>query len=384
MRVLFFSHNLRVAGGKATGANILRAISENSAKNHYLAVVPDIAEYRNLGLENAHFEVVYYQRRLGHIGRALFDYYTLPRIVRHFKPDVICGLGNLGLIHPPCPQAVHIQNPNIFYENKQNKYVCWSDNLKTIMLKRHFAKQLPNTVLVFSQTETMLQRLRSIYGYAGRSIVVSKAVSKFSKMKPTGHIPHKLKTLQDRFKLFYLTRYYPHKNIEALVDMMDRSREALPDALAVITIAPDQHPNARRLLKSIEKRGLNDRILNVGPIEPGELADYYVACDVLVMPTRLESFSGTYLEAMHFGLPILTSDRDFAREVCQDAAIYFDPLNPDDMADKVFALRRDPKLSAMLIEKGHERLQNGFNLSWDDIAATMVNNLETIAKRDMK
>ena len=34
------------------------------------------------------------------------------------------------------------------------------------------------------------------------------------------------------------------------------------------------------------------------------------------LPSLLESYSGAYVEAMSFGVPIVTSDRDFAREVC--------------------------------------------------------------------
>ena len=42
---------------------------------------------------------------------------------------------------------------------------------------------------------------------------------------------------------------------------------------------------------------------------------------------------------MQFGLPILTSDRDFARHICQDAALYFDPLDADSVARSM--ARRD-------------------------------------------
>ena len=48
----------------------------------------------------------------------------------------------------------------------------------------------------------------------------------------------------------------------------------------------------------------------------------------MILPTLLESFSATYIEAMFHGKTILTSDLDFARDVCGEAAFYFDPLNP--------------------------------------------------------
>ena len=61
----------------------------------------------------------------------------------------------------------------------------------------------------------------------------------------------------------------------------------------------------------------------------------YTQCDGLLMPTLLESFSGTYVEAMYHGIPIFTSDFDFAKVVCGNAAKYF---NPFDVSDIIFQL----------------------------------------------
>jgi glycosyltransferase involved in cell wall biosynthesis len=45
---------------------------------------------------------------------------------------------------------------------------------------------------------------------------------------------------------------------------------------------------------------------------------------------------------MHLGTPILTSDLDFAREVCGEAAVYFSPWDPDAMATAIERLRDEP------------------------------------------
>jgi len=95
----------------------------------------------------------------------------------------------------------------------------------------------------------------------------------------------------------------------------------------------------------------------------------------MFLPTFLESFSGTYLEAMHFGLPILTSDLDFAHAVCGDAAIYFDPWNAASIKDAILKLRNNPELSQELVAKGKTRLQTNFR-SWDEIATDVVCLLE--------
>jgi glycosyltransferase involved in cell wall biosynthesis len=89
----------------------------------------------------------------------------------------------------------------------------------------------------------------------------------------------------------------------------------------------------------------------------------------------LESFTGTFVEAMHYGLPILTSDLDFARHVCGDAAIYFDPWDPGSIKEAILRLHTDQNLRQELISRGRERLRTEFK-GWDEIAADTVNTLE--------
>lgn len=76
----------------------------------------------------------------------------------------------------------------------------------------------------------------------------------------------------------------------------------------------------------------------------------------MFLPTLLECFSASYAEAMVMKKPILTSDLGFAHTVCKNAALYFDPDDADDVADKIITLIHSPQLQAELIEKGTSQL----------------------------
>lgn len=58
------------------------------------------------------------------------------------------------------------------------------------------------------------------------------------------------------------------------------------------------------------------------------------------------------------GLPIVTSGLSFAKNVCGDAAMYFDPLNPADIAKKIIQLSEDKLLQARIVARGREKLKN--------------------------
>ena len=91
-----------------------------------------------------------------------------------------------------------------------------------------------------------------------------------------------------------------------------------------------------------------------------KLSDCFYNCVGLLFPTLLESFSGTHIEAMHFGLPILTSDLDFAHYVCGKAALYFDPWAPQDIAEKILLLKNNPDIRDQLVKAGTARITNFF------------------------
>ena len=86
--------------------------------------------------------------------------------------------------------------------------------------------------------------------------------------------------------------------------------------------------------------------------------------DIVLMPTLLEIFSTTYLEAMYMQVPIIASDMGFARDICWDSALFCSPLNAKDYAEKILMLSENSNLRNELITKGTENLKR-FGTSMD-------------------
>lgn len=377
LKILILAHQIKAGGGKVTCINILDALLAIDNNNEYFLVVPDHEDYHVLNLEERVSEVRYYKQRLGYIDRFVFDLYTRHKYIDEFDPDLIWAMGGFGLIDPPTNQAVSIQNPYLMYDLDKITELDIVSRVKVSYQRQIFQKQLSNTDFVIFQTNTMKKRCKNRYNYRGNTLVTFKGVSKFID-QGNRQVPKRLRSYQEKFKLFYLTRYYPHKGIEALIEMMDKYREELSDTILIITIEANQHKNAAKVIHDIRKRGLSDRVINVGYLQQSELAGYYRNCDSLIMPSRLESFSGTYLEAMKFGLPILTSDLDFAREICGDSAEYFNPWDLKSIFHKVQKVKNNTALSDQLVRKGKERLSNKFDISWKDIAIDILSAFEKL------
>jgi glycosyltransferase involved in cell wall biosynthesis len=381
VRIAVIAHALRTAGGLSVGKNLLAAIIRAAPEHEYLVTMPSGSDYEAICQGFPRVRISRCRPGGKRLARNVYEFITLPRVVRAFRPDVVLGLGNHGVLGVNCPQAILCHNAHLFYPGKHSgRTGRIGRRLSSLRLRKWYLRHnLRSTQLLLCQTEAAVERATGYYGYTGRTMVCPNAISSFIPVnRQNPPLPAHLKPWIDHFRLFYLARYYPHKNLEALVDVFRRYRASLKNVVAVITISEDHHPGATRLLRAVSKYRLDQQIINVGPLDQSELGAYFQNCHALVMPTLLESFSETYLEAMHFGLPILTSDQDFARAVCGDAALYFDPWNPASIRDAIVQIRNDRRLAEALARRGRDRLRT-VTKSWDDIAVELLEELTDIA-----
>lgn len=102
--------------------------------------------------------------------------------------------------------------------------------------------------------------------------------------------------------------------------------------------------------KKIEKR---IRLLEYLPFS--DLSALYKGAMFLAFPSLYEGFGLPPVEAMTIGLPVLTSNESSLPEVCGDAALYVNPYDTRDIADKITMMINDKELREGLILKGLER-----------------------------
>lgn len=374
MRIAILAHNLRVAGGLSVGKNIVALLPKVGSEHSYLIFVPKGLGYEtHVGLGNVTVNEI---PIMSFIGRIRFDLFSLPKLIKNFNPDMILGLGNLGLRKPPCKQAILFHKPHLIYSAKYYRREVTIAKLRNWLLKRRLKQCLKYTGLVFCQTPVARGRFARTFKYPEDQIkIMPNAVSEFVKIsREEAGTPEMLRN-KNCFNLFFLTKFMGHKNLEILIEVFRDYREKLKDVRCILTVTAQQHPNAPKFLSDINKYNLQEHIINVGPLKQEELAGYFYNCEALLFPTLLESFSGTYLEAMHFGLPILTSGLDFAHYVCGEAALYFDPWSPADIVEKILLLKNNCKLKDDLISRGRKRISNFFE-SWEEITADVIKDLE--------
>ena len=81
--------------------------------------------------------------------------------------------------------------------------------------------------------------------------------------------------------------------------------------------------------KSIETQikewNLEREIVNFGPYKYPDLKNFLETSDIVFVPSMLETFSASYLEAMCANKKLVVADKNFARDICGNYATYVNP-----------------------------------------------------------
>lgn len=168
-----------------------------------------------------------------------------------------------------------------------------------------------------------------------------------------GVTPAKRPEANETVRLFFVTAYYPHKNLEIVPEVAAELRRLAPERTFEFMITlPETEPALPAINARAAELGVSDMINNIGRITLNEVIQNYSTAHLCFMPSLLEAFSASYPEAMALGRPIVASDLDFARAVCKDAAVYFDPTSATSAAETILELLNDEQSWQRCLEQG--------------------------------
>lgn len=162
----------------------------------------------------------------------------------------------------------------------------------------------------------------------------------------------------DDLKLFYPAASYPHKNHQILSQISQTESTKWPINSLLLTIPISQNPN--NLVKWIEC---------CNTLTPDEILASYKKVDGLLFLSLTESYGIPLVEAMWIGLPIICPDLPYARELCGDQAIYFNPTEIDSLKKAIFELRS--RKNAGVIPNWSKQLAK-IPTAWEDDANAML------------
>jgi glycosyltransferase involved in cell wall biosynthesis len=108
----------------------------------------------------------------------------------------------------------------------------------------------------------------------------------------------------------------------------------------------------KKFAESLQTYKYRDDVVLTGYPEEEELVKVIGSAYALVYPSLREGFGLPVLEAMRCNIPVITSENSAMREIAEDAALYINPTDHNDIAEKMLLLYKDENLRRQLIQKG--------------------------------
>lgn len=148
----------------------------------------------------------------------------------------------------------------------------------------------------------------------------------------------------------------PHKNIDIIPQLLIELKKLNINNVRFHTTIPQASPMIEKVVERVKLLGLGDNLVNHGRISQQELGIMYRHCQFCFLPTLLEVFSASTVEAMYFQLPVVATHFDFNTEVMGDSCLYYAPQNAADAARQFAKLINDPQLCQELKQRMQQRL----------------------------
>jgi len=286
--------------------------------------------------------------------RYYFEQIHLPGLLKKHKIDVVHSLGYVSPLFAPCPAIVTVPDLNFHALRGQMSLS------RRLLLRIAVSLSVRRAKRVITISGFSRRQIMSMYRFRPEKVVVTHLATR--SRADLGMGPEDRRTLRQfgiaKPYMVAFTSPSPHKNIDRLIDafVVAQTKYNLKHHLVLIGHAPPGWP----------AKNMPPEVHTTGRIEDPAAISILKQAEMLVFPSLFEGFGLPVLEAMDVGTPVVCSRAASLPEVTGQAALLFDPLRVEDIAEKIAAVASDSKLREELRQKGFENIHTRF--SWDKTA----------------
>ncbi len=294
--------------------------------------------------------------------------YKVPSILRKYKVDIFVGTG-FCFLRTKVPQCVIINNLSFlhhpqfftsswlrFYKNNTAKFLS---KAKAIITTSQFLKQetVDNYIIPASKIDVAYKCACEYFAPVNGQ---QKDISKENYSEGKEYFLYSGTIAPDTNLIILLKAFsFFKKRQKSNMQLLIASKTSASDKEFVKSLSSFKYRNEVKLLENL-------------PIKT--MALITASAYAMVYTSIFESLSESVLEAMQSDVPVIASNTNTIAEICNDAVLYTNPNDFNDIADKMMMLFKDEDKRNQLIIKGR---QQAALYNWDKTAAAVW---ETIKK----
>ncbi len=167
--------------------------------------------------------------------------------------------------------------------------------------------------------------------------------------------------------LLYIGAIEDRRNILFLLDVF-KSVKSKKGNVKLVLIGKGKDEYFQDCRNRIADLGISEDVIWKDSLEQKYLPDVYGICDLFLLPTKYEIFGMVLLEAMYFGLPVITSYNGGSSTLMNDGdnGIIINNFNINVWRNKIIELLEDETLYNKISEHAKKTIREGY--TWDALA----------------
>ena len=282
------------------------------------------------------------------------EQWSVWRLAESLKPDLFhCPTFTAPLMaNFPVMVNIHDLIPVVYPELFSFKYKIYYNTFVPRVCKK--------AIRILTSSEGSKKDITRFYGIDANNIdvVYNSSYSANDTIEP-----YSADSVNPKYVMF-VGNQMPHKNFIRAAKAFDLAQKRLKNRkISMIAVGISQEFFDKSEVANVKN------ITCLTYLSPGKLQSVYKGAGVMLFPSLYEGFGIPPLEAMSFGIPVVSSNCSCMPEVLGDAYISVDPLNIEEIARGLQTIYTNRSIRDSLIGRGKHRVKQ---FSWRESARKIV------------
>jgi glycosyltransferase involved in cell wall biosynthesis len=275
-----------------------------------------------------------------------FPHWNIPIFYR--KPFVVT-IHDLLLLKFPTKKSSTLNFFSYWFKNACYRIVLRNAirNAKQILTVSNFSKSDIKSIFKIPENKITVTHLAPFEPKANTKTNETEVLKKYQIKKPF---------------IMYVGVAYPHKNLAGLLEAWKICKAPKNDFSLVLV--GKKNFFYQKILQKITKEKIAN-VIYTDFVPDEELSVLYKNCSAYIMPSFYEGSALPSLEALFHKIPVISSHATCLPEILKNAAYYFDPTKPTEIASAIETVLGDQEIQKNLIQNGQKIYTEH---SWKEVA----------------
>lgn len=277
----------------------------------------------------------------------------LAELEDRLKPDVVYSITAPSYFTFKTKEVMRFTMPWVTHPNEYSwSVLSWKAKMKMHIYCWNQRRMMRKARYFITQTETTKRGIVRITGVSPENVkVVQNVLPAIFKALPSSPYPQDGNWID----IACVGNTSAHKNLDIIPKVLVSLRDLGVENVRFHVTIPSG-PVWNKMQRELNNVGMMDNVITHGRCSQIELGEMYRHCQLCFLPTLLEVFSASTLEAMYFHLPIVATDFDFNKDVMSDACLYYEPMNAKEAAMQIKRYIEDKSLQNEMKQKMTKQL----------------------------